>query len=106
MIKEIDNLNNIFKNYLKELENLEKEKEEKLKELDRYQDLKEKQIRKKYNNNIYIWDGSDLINICDRYFEIDWQKTNRYIIIKSNKYFTKKSICIDVYLIFLLIHML
>lgn len=26
MIKEIDNLNNIFKNYLKELENLEKEK--------------------------------------------------------------------------------
>lgn len=52
MIKEIDNLNNIFKNYLKELENLEKEKEEKLKALDRYQDLKEKQIRKKYSNII------------------------------------------------------
>lgn len=52
MIKEIDNLNNIFKNYLKELENLEKEKEEKLKALDRYQDLKEKQIRKKYDNII------------------------------------------------------
>lgn len=32
-----------------------------------------------YDNNIYIWDGSDLINICDRYFEIDWQKTNRTI---------------------------
>lgn len=52
MIKEIDNLNNIFKNYLKELENLEKEKEEKLKALDRYQGLKEKQIRKKYSNII------------------------------------------------------